>query len=413
MPLRRRIVYSFAAALFVVACGRTDLDQPVDEDGGPDGRHRRARHDRRGGRRRQHGRWRHGRDGRLAAREWPDTAAPPAARAEAVTPAARASAARRAPRAAAAPPAPRGRGGTTGAAGRGGTTAAPAGVGGATGAAGRGGTTGSAGRGGTTGAAARRARPAARASTRPRRRRPAPARMGGRGGTAGRGGTTGSAGRGGTTGTAGTGGQPPPVPIPCGADHLHARARRPAASRPATSTCIDASGTCPGGASIGCLEGAACPARQRLLPEPARRRDQLRRPRPSAASRAASSCAPRPRSARPRRPTAAVSARSGSAALRAAAERPSAPRTAERFPAHELTPPDRARRFRGDAPAHRGFRDATALRRTRWTRHRVQCPLNSLLRHLLPNFAVIDDSSPGWCWGSSRSAVPTCSCRSA
>jgi len=37
MMLRRRVAYSIAAALFVIACGRTELDQPIDDDGGPPG----------------------------------------------------------------------------------------------------------------------------------------------------------------------------------------------------------------------------------------------------------------------------------------------------------------------------------------------------------------------------------------
>jgi len=30
MTIRRRVAYSIAAALFVMACGRTELDQPVE-----------------------------------------------------------------------------------------------------------------------------------------------------------------------------------------------------------------------------------------------------------------------------------------------------------------------------------------------------------------------------------------------
>ncbi len=206
MMIRRRVAYSIAAALFVMACGRTELDQPVEDDGGPPG------------------------TGQA------------------------------------------GRGGTTGAAGRGGSSAGGHGgsagsiggttgagaIGGTTGVAGRGGTTGAAGRGGATGAAGRGGTTGTGA-------------IGGTTGLAGRGGTTGVAGRGGVGGfgaiggsggvggfgaIGGTGGQPP---IPCGATTC-APVTEACCLQSSSATCIPAGSTCPGGASIGCLDPASCPA---------------------------------------------------------------------------------------------------------------------------------------------------------
>jgi len=207
MTIRRRVAYSIAAALFVMACGRTELDQPVDEDGGPPGT----------------GQAGHG--GTTGAA---------------------------------------GRGGTTGAGGNGGsiggTTGAGA-IGGTTGVAGRGGTTGTAGRGGTTGIAGRGGTTGTGA-------------VGGTTGIAGRGGTTGVAGRGGVGGfgafggsggvggfgaIGGTGGQPPPPPIPCGAT-VCAPVMEACCVQSSGSTCIPVGKTCPGGATIGCLEGSSCTA---------------------------------------------------------------------------------------------------------------------------------------------------------
>jgi len=117
-----------------------------------------------------------------------------------------------------------GGGGGGGDAGGGGATGGGV-VGGTTGTAGRGGTTGTAGRGGTTG-------------------------------TAGRGGTTGTAGRGGFGGggTTGTGGA---TPIPCG-QITCAPGVQACCFQMGTTRCIQSTETCPGGASISCLDGSAC-----------------------------------------------------------------------------------------------------------------------------------------------------------
>ena len=116
--------------------------------------------------------------------------------------------------------------GAGGAAGRGGT-------GGAAGLAGRGGTTGTAGqtgRGGTTGTAG----------------------VTGRGGVAGTSPTgRGGIGGGGTTGTGGA------ALIPCGQTTCVAGVQA-CCFQMGTARCIQATETCPGGASISCLDGSAC-----------------------------------------------------------------------------------------------------------------------------------------------------------
>jgi len=143
-----------------------------------------------------------------------------------------------------------GAGGTGGAAGRGGTTGT-AGVGGRGGSSG---TTGVAGRGGTTGTAGVSGR-------------------GGSGGTtgvAGRGGTTGTAGvtgRGGAAGTnptgrggiggGGTTGTAGATQIPCGQTTCVAGVQA-CCFQMGTARCIQANEMCPGGASISCLDGSAC-----------------------------------------------------------------------------------------------------------------------------------------------------------
>jgi hypothetical protein len=145
-----------------------------------------------------------------------------------------------------------GRGGTTGTAGvtgRGGTT-------GTAGITGRGGTTGTAGvtgRGGTTGTAGVTGRGGA-AGTSPT----------GRGGTAGTAPTTGRGGAAGTSptgrggigggGTTGTGGA---TQIPCGQTTCVAGVQA-CCFQMGTARCIQATEMCPGGASISCLDGSAC-----------------------------------------------------------------------------------------------------------------------------------------------------------
>src|SRR5438874_2451369 len=143
MLSQRRVACSIAALFFVAACGRTELDQPVDDDGG--------------------------------------------------------------------------------------STAGTGGSGIGTG--GHGGDGGHAGTGGAAGNAMGRA---------------------GAGGNA-----TGRAGATGASGTGGTGGQPPPVPIPCGGTTCQPATQACCIQPGGGAMCINAGATCPGGASIGCLEGGA------------------------------------------------------------------------------------------------------------------------------------------------------------
>ncbi len=129
-------------------------------------------------------------------------------------------------------------GGAGGAAGRGGTT----GTAGASGRGGSSGTTGVAGRGGAIGTAGTT----------------------GRGGTTGTAGTTGRGGAAGTSptgrggvgggGTSGTGGA---TLIPCGQTTCVAGVQA-CCFQMGAARCIQATETCPGGASISCLDGSAC-----------------------------------------------------------------------------------------------------------------------------------------------------------
>ena len=222
MMLRRRVAYSIAAALFVIACGRTELDQPIDDDGGPPGTGQAGR----GGTTGVAGRG--GGDAGGAGGSIGGSTGGPAGRGGTTGAGAIGGTTGVA-----------GRGGTTGTAGRGGTTGAGA-TGGTTGLAGRGGTTGLAGRGGTTGAGA----------------------IGGTTGVAGRGGTTGVAGRGGFGGTGavgGFGGTLGPVRVPCGQTTC-TPVTEACCLQSTGAMCIKTGEMCPGGATIGCIEGSTCSA---------------------------------------------------------------------------------------------------------------------------------------------------------
>jgi hypothetical protein len=76
----------------------------------------------------------------------------------------------------------------------------------------------------------------------------------------GRAGANGARGGAAGSSTGGTGGQPPPIPIPCGTTTCQPGTQSCCLQANGGSMCINAGATCPGGASIGCLEGAACGA---------------------------------------------------------------------------------------------------------------------------------------------------------
>ena len=234
MPFGRRLPVLCVASLLVMTCGRTELDQPGKEDSGSTTGVA-------------------GTGGTEGPGTGGDGVAGGGAGGGAGAPVGGAG----------------GRGGTTGAAGRGGTT-------GAAGVSGRGGTTGAAGRGGTTGSAGAGAAGARRAGRGGRGQRGrAAGRRGGHGRTRRRHRRAGAA----VAGVPATA-EPRaraarrPLPIPCGQTELHP-GRAVLLRHAAGAMCISAGATCTGGANIGCLEGSAC-GRQRLLPEPARRRHQLR-----------------------------------------------------------------------------------------------------------------------------------------
>ena len=218
----RRIPYlAFAFCLaLAMSCGRTELDQPVDDTAGAAGSMGPGTAGRGGA----------GGGGGDAGTGGGATGGGVAGGAGGAGRAARPDAAERvAPRAspdAAAPPAPpaqTGRGGTTGTAG----------------ATGRGGTGG----GGTTGTAGATGRGGV-AGTSPT----------GRGGAAGTSPTgRGGIGGGGTTGTGGA------TLIPCGQTTCVAGVQA-CCFQMGTARCIQATETCPGGASISCLDGSACTA---------------------------------------------------------------------------------------------------------------------------------------------------------
>jgi hypothetical protein len=241
MPVRRRIAYLIAGALLAVTCGRTELDQPFDEDGGPT----------------------------------PGTAGSSApGTAGSAGPGAAGSAAPGA--AGSGPGGATGGGVVAGAGGRGGT-------GGVAGTTGRGGTgvAGTTGRGGTGGVPPTTGRGGTAATGRGGAGGPGRGGSsgtvgsggavgsggmvgsggvvgtGGRGGIAGTGVPGGRGGRGPVAGTTGTGGQPVGT-IPCGQTTCLAGTQA-CCFLQGVATCIPAGTMCPG-VSISCFDGSGCAA---------------------------------------------------------------------------------------------------------------------------------------------------------